>query len=340
MTLDQELVKIELNPNLKLEITGAFLSFTNQFDAWQQQNNSIIVTDATHLKAMAEAGTLRKEIKKARVAVEKKRVELKKDSLDYGKAVDKVAKLIESKLTPLEEELSKKENFLIIQENERLNARRDMRVARIKDLEYAKSLLYDDLLNMSDEKFEDEIVKSKLLFEHKQAEAKRNEEERLAVIIEREVERKAERKALIEEQERLAAEAQKEKERADELAKQLDEANKKRIFLPNLLPDEFADGLRWLNPMTESKAVRLADDSIDYYDPNTKYIVMDSHNNLTTFGDEVETIDFERLVYYIENEMPHRSAIIKHGNNNFVFMDEDGNPHTINRLSEILEIYL
>jgi hypothetical protein len=329
MILDQELVKIELNPNLKLEITGAFLSFTNQFDAWQQQNNSIVVTDATHLKAMTEAGTLRKEIKKARVAVEKKRVELKKDSLDYGKAVDKIAKLIEGKLTPLEEELSKKENFLIIQENERLNVRRDMRIARIKDLEYAKELLYDDLLNMSDEKFEDEIVKSKLLFEHKQAEAKRIEEERIAeearIKAEQEErsrvireEREAERKALIEEQQRLAAEAQKEKERADELRKQLDEANKKRIVVPVELINNAVNEL-----------------IVSAEEMNGEIFVLSSDDSIS-----LETIDFERLVYFIENEMPHRSAIIKHGNNNFVFMDEDGNPHTINRLSEILEIYL
>lgn len=163
----------------------------------------IKVTGPEDTAAMAEAREKRLALKKVRTTVENKRKELKADIVKSGKAIDSVARFVKEVITPAEEYLQLQEDFVKIQEQQRLAELRETRLLELSGIT-DDAVLYD-IDNMDEDQYTDLVERLK---------AEKVERERLAkaaeeLRIKQEAEEKERQAAIEAENAKLKAEAAK-----------------------------------------------------------------------------------------------------------------------------------
>lgn len=180
-------------------------SFSTHFQSAQViagEAKKIQVTDESQGELMMEARKKRLELKQIRVEVEKTRVTLKEQIVREGKAIDGIANVIKALIVPVEEHLQLQEDFIKIRREQMLTLRAAERTTELARYEVMTEEF--DLKNMSNEAYKQLLNSSKLAWEARQAEIKRQEEEAVA----REKARVEEEKRLRKENEKLQREAE------------------------------------------------------------------------------------------------------------------------------------
>lgn len=155
---------------------------------------TIVVTKEDQFSLMADARSKRLALKNIRVDVEKKRKELKEDSMRTGRAIDSVARFVKETIEPAEKYLETQEKFAEMRQAERAAKVKTDRIEKLAKYMNDPSAYYN-LDSMNDEQFAEALQSAKSVFEAKEAELKRIEDERIAKA-----------KADAEEQERVRAE--------------------------------------------------------------------------------------------------------------------------------------
>lgn len=168
------------------------------------EHKTIVVTKEDDFALMAEARSKRLALKDIRIGVEKKRKELKEDSLRTGKAIDSVAKFVKEIIEPAEEYLEQQEKFAEIKQAERAAK---VKAERISELSKYMSdpASYYRLDDMTDEQYDEALQSAKSVYDIKQAEIKKAEDDRIS-----------KEKADLEEQERVRIENAKLKKEAED----------------------------------------------------------------------------------------------------------------------------
>jgi trichohyalin len=180
-------------------------SFVKHFQSAQViagEAKKIQVTDESQGEMMMQARKKRLELKQIRVEVEKTRVTLKEQIVREGKAIDGLANVIKALIVPVEEHLQTQEDFIKIRRELMLAKRSQERTTQLSTYEVMTEEF--DLKNMSEEAYKQLLNSSKLAWEARQAEIKRQEEEAVA----REKARVEEEKRLREENKKLQKEAE------------------------------------------------------------------------------------------------------------------------------------
>lgn len=205
-------------------------NFTPLFDAarqWQEDAQSIVVTDETQTDMMKKAREIRLELKKIRVNADKVRKSLKEDALRYGKAVQGVYNVIEYLIVPQEKYLEEQEKFAELQEQKR---KEELTEKRQHELEpYAEYVpVQIDLAEMSEEDYRKLYNGAKYQHEARLEAERTAEEERIA----REKAEEEERERIRKENERLKKERedmerQAAAERAEREKKEAEERKKR-----------------------------------------------------------------------------------------------------------------
>lgn len=116
---DSGLEKIEVD-----SIMSRFGSYENIVSEWDEKARSIVVKNKDQLTEMAMAKEARKKFSQMRIDIEKARKEMKEQSLRKGQAIDSVARYLTSLVKPIEDYLKEQENFIEIQEANRLEVLR------------------------------------------------------------------------------------------------------------------------------------------------------------------------------------------------------------------------
>lgn len=203
-----QIVRIAKDHNLPAAnseaLLAAFGPFFGQAAAIIEQSRSIVVTDATQLTEMANAGESRKALKKLRVAAEKVRVEMGEGYLRTKQAIDKCNKVVLLLIEPEENRLEEQEQFAA-----RAEAARKEALCKARTLELAPFIYPNDvgayrLGEMSQDQY-DQLLDG----------SKHTHQKRIDDAARAEADRKAEAERLAAENTRLRAE----REEADRLAK-------------------------------------------------------------------------------------------------------------------------
>lgn len=180
-----------------------------------KQTRAIVVKDESQKDLMAQARSLRIQLKNERVRLEKARVEKKEPHLRRVQVIDGLSRIVKNWFETEESYLLQQESFAQIKEQERLDARAEDRLKQL--LEYNHTDLIPDLGRMPDESFNLILDGAKARFAEQLAQIKKNEEER--------IQREQEAENLRIENERL----QREKDDADRRAREAEaEAQKQR----------------------------------------------------------------------------------------------------------------
>lgn len=217
---------------------------------WELKAKTLTVTDESQVTEMKMAGEARKFLKKKRTAIEETRKTLKDASLKEGQTIDAIAKILKNLIEPIEDQLEKQEKFAEIKEAERKQARKEIRVKKLTELEF--DFTYTDLLNMSDESYDalilklenerDARIENERIAEEKrlaEIEAKRLDDERIRVENEK---LKAEQLRLQEEAEAKELQLEKERKEADDkLRKQQAEAEAKAKEQQRIADEKLAE---------------------------------------------------------------------------------------------------
>ncbi len=168
-----------------------FLSFDDyarKANEWKEKADAIIVKSEDDKVAMKEADTARKIIKNIRVDIEKKRKELKDSSLKEGQLIDKIARSLKELIEPIEADLTYKASYAELMQKEREDKLRIERNVMINP--YSEFVPFGlNLGTMPEDDFIKLFDGAKLQYEHKIAENKRLEEERIAKEREEALER-------------------------------------------------------------------------------------------------------------------------------------------------------
>ncbi len=167
-----------VNEETGVQLQDTFGPFLEQAEEWQSKASELVVTDESQTGMMKDAREARLALKGIRVNVEHKRKDLKEDSLREGKAIDGVAKALKDLITPIEEHLEKQEKYAEIKEQERLSALKVEREAALTP--YVADISYYDVMNMTEEGFNELLESSKLAHKKKKEEEAKAEKERLA----------------------------------------------------------------------------------------------------------------------------------------------------------------
>lgn len=199
-----------VSDNNKRQLVEAFGGPFNEVGAILADYKSIVVTDISQSKEMAEAREKRLALKKARTTVENKRKELKEESLKTGRAIDAVARFVKDTIEPAEKYLEQQERFKELKEAAEMAERLAERTEKVAP--FADPTLYN-LGEMADEAFDTLLDSLKKQDEERIA----NEKAEAERIAKEEAEREAEQKRIIAENARLRAEAEA-KIKAEEIA--------------------------------------------------------------------------------------------------------------------------
>lgn len=105
---------------------------------WKAKAEALVITDASQLTEMKQAGEGRKFLQKARTTIDKKRKELKENALREGQAIDSVAKALIGLIQPIEEDLATKEKYAELLEKQRQQDLHDERYLEI--IEYLEEI--------------------------------------------------------------------------------------------------------------------------------------------------------------------------------------------------------
>ncbi len=199
-----------------------------------EEAKALTVSDESETQKMAQAHTLRIQLKTERNRIEQTRKLAKEESLRKGQAIDAVANYLKGLIEPVEKHLQAQEDFIKIRDAERRAARKIERERLLSP--YVETTIHFDLEYMSDEGFTSLLESSQIAHETRQREIQERETARLeAERIEREEKEKLRAEYAESERLRLEAEAREknaneERRRAEgELQKKLDdEASEKR----------------------------------------------------------------------------------------------------------------
>ena len=208
-------------PTTKAEaLEAAFMPFFKQAAQHCETAFSIKVTNIGQTATMGEARQERLALREIRIAKEKVRKQVKEDALREGKAIDKIANFLDSVIEPMEKYLLDQEEYGKRLQEKAQAEQRDLRMCEFgKYIEFLPPGV--DLGTIAEEEHAKHLHMAKALWEAREAEQNRIENER----IEREKREAAEREALRVENERLRKEAA---EQAENLAKERAEVEKLR----------------------------------------------------------------------------------------------------------------
>ncbi len=208
-------------PTSKAEaLEAAFMPFFEQAAKHCETAFSIKVTNIGQTATMGEARQERLALREIRIAKEKVRKQVKEDALREGKAIDKIANFLDSVIEPMEKYLLDQEEYGKRLQEKIQAEQRDLRVCEFgKYIEFLPPGV--DLGTIAEEEHAKHLHMAMALWEAREAEQNRIENER----IEREQREAAEREALRVENERLRAEAA---EQAEILAKERAEVERLR----------------------------------------------------------------------------------------------------------------
>ena len=211
----------------------------------------IKVTDISQVEDMRKAKEIRLALKRIRNNADSIREELKAESLKYGNAVQGVFNLIKDAIKPVEERLEESEKFKERLEEEKAKTIKAERINLLS--QYVEDWTVYSLDGMNEEVFTNLLSGAKTVWESKQAEIKKTEDERLAKIKE---DNKENERVRIENAKLL-----KEKESRDAEQKKIDDAHKKELEKERALQKELADKLKKKND-AESKRIQDRDNEI------------------------------------------------------------------------------
>jgi len=211
----------------------------------------IKVTDISQVEDMRKAKEIRLALKRIRNNADSIREELKAESLKYGNAVQGVFNLIKDAIKPVEERLEESEKFKERLEEEKAKTIKAERINLLS--QYVEDWTVYSLDGMNEEVFTNLLSGAKTVWESKQAEIKKTEDERLAKIKE---DNKENERVRIENAKLL-----KEKESRDAEQKKIDDAHKKELEKERALQKELADELKKKND-AESKRIQDRDNEI------------------------------------------------------------------------------
>lgn len=205
-------------------ILDNFTGFFEQAKEWEIKAKSLVVTDISQSKEMAEAREARLALKEIRVNAEKVRKDLKEKSLREGKAIDGIANVIKALVVPIEDHLEKQEKFKELYEQAQIEKIHNERLNSLS--QYVEDVSLYNLKDMSDEAFSKLLENSKIALEAQKEAEKKAEEERIA----KEKAEKLEQERILQENTKLKAEAEaREKEREKERIEQEKKIEAERI---------------------------------------------------------------------------------------------------------------
>lgn len=201
-------------------ILEKFQDFFKMAGDWERKAKTLVVTNETQTTEMKMAREGRLFLKNKRVEIEKVRKDLKEQSLREGRAIDGIANVLKGLIEPTEDFLERQEKFVEVQENERRERRKIIRISEVQEL--GLDPLAYNLKDMTDENY-------KNLIEGRKAFLKQEEEQRIA--------REKEEQRIRDENEKLRKESEeKEKQLQAERAK----AEKERLELEKQMAAERA----------------------------------------------------------------------------------------------------
>lgn len=240
--ITQALVEVDVETSISLKT--AFMPLFNEADDAVRKAKEITVTDAGQIERIQLARSMRLHLKNIRIEVESQRISLKQESLKKGKAIDGMANIIKYLIFPAEEHLKKQEEFVKRQEGQRKAELAEKRELELQEI--GVDTEYYNLAEMNNFAFASLLETMKFQYERKQADQKKEDEERIAKAaaeVKRQKEMEAENKRLKVEAEKSERKAEKEhqelkailaKERlarsAIEAKRQAEDAKKLQIF--------------------------------------------------------------------------------------------------------------
>lgn len=176
-----ELVKILDDAGMEWEFKQSliisFTPFFKQAKTWNDEAFAINVTDENDTEGMWKARELRLNIKDVRCDGENTRKKFKEWFLNGGRAVDAVYKLIEELTKPAEEHLLLQEKYAELQEQKRKEERKSSRITELA--QYDVDPQGYDLVNMTEENYQNLVNMSKIAFNKKKEDEAKAEQERL-----------------------------------------------------------------------------------------------------------------------------------------------------------------
>lgn len=182
MTTTENILAIEVRKeNLPeadaLVLERSFTPFFQEAQSLKTIAESIVVTDVGQTDLIERARAMRIKMKGIRTSTEYVRKELKAESLRRGKAIDGMANIIKFLIEPIEEHLEKQENFVVLQQQAKIDA---VKAKRVEELgkHGVDATLYPDLGNMPDDLYEKLLQGAELSFRlKKEAEEKLKQEQ-------------------------------------------------------------------------------------------------------------------------------------------------------------------
>jgi len=250
-----------INPQAELIISKFKPLFIEAQDLIAEAE-TIKVTSITQVEDMKKAKEIRAALRAVRKISESTKKELKEDALKYGNAIQGVYNLIEKATKSAEEKLEASEKFAERLEEEKAKTIKAERINLLS--QYVEDVSIYSLDGMNEEVFSNLLSGAKTIWDSKQAEIKKIEDERLAKIEEdnKENERvRIENAKLLKEKEARDVQEEKEKKARETEQKKVDDAHKKELEKERELQKELADELKKKND-AESKRIQERDKEI------------------------------------------------------------------------------
>jgi colicin import membrane protein len=161
-------------------VREAFSSMFDKVEEWQAEAAGLVVTAEDQTGKMERAGSLRREIKKARTSLENRRKELKAGVLIEGRAIDGAFAIFEGLAAPMESFLLEQEKFAERAEAGRKDALRDARTAALFALGVKREALPATLGDMSEETWSLVLADAQAAQRARDERAREDERERAA----------------------------------------------------------------------------------------------------------------------------------------------------------------
>lgn len=268
---------------------------------------TIVVTEESDKKVVAEAKSKRLALKKVRTTVENKRKELKEDINKTGQAIDAVARFIKTTIEPAEAYLELQEKFAEVKAAERAAKLKQERTEKLA--QYTDNISAYNLDTMQEDTFNILLGELKVAHEAKVAKAeeeRRANEEAAAEERKRQEEIAAENARLKEEAEAREVELKKEREAAAKEQAKIDAARAAELELERAnaaeerrkreeLEREQAEKQRLLDEekrQTEAEALRVKKEAEK---AETDALLAPDKQKLTTFANALEIIRTEKV---------------------------------------------
>jgi hypothetical protein len=161
----------------KTTLIHAFQGFFIQTEEWKEKAKGLVITDPSQKAEMKQARDARLALKNIRVQTEHTRKELKEESLRTGQTIDAIAKIITNQIVPIEKHLEEQEKFV-----ERMEAQRKQELADNRAEQLARYEVLTagyDLGGMSEDAFTQLLENSRIGYEAKQEQLRKEEEARI-----------------------------------------------------------------------------------------------------------------------------------------------------------------